>query len=251
MLPPWWPVDHKVMSGRGGGGGAAYSWEFLVGVCRPFLQILSLFQTKKCHKGALNVCSGTITCCFETIVTSSLNLNIFFCNPTMTSKIHTRFQTQPVGRNYVIITQIRAETKNFSKCISVSHFFYFFLFHLELKRQIRSYAAAVPSKTIPVSRPKWAKCKRSFSDQTEPKTIPVVAAHTYKAYIREYSRQYCIQEVTLSPLLNQPASRRRISGRGFSPSAGETRAEKTGCSRRLLLNLSKQIASNPFEQNRI
>ena len=27
----------------------AYSWEFLVGVCRPVLQILTLFQTKKCN----------------------------------------------------------------------------------------------------------------------------------------------------------------------------------------------------------
>ena len=26
-----------------------YSWEFLVGVCRPVLQILTLFQTKKCN----------------------------------------------------------------------------------------------------------------------------------------------------------------------------------------------------------
>ena len=26
-----------------------YSWEFLVGVCCPVLQILILFQTKKCH----------------------------------------------------------------------------------------------------------------------------------------------------------------------------------------------------------
>ena len=29
--------------------GGEYSWEFLVGVCRPVLQILTLFQTKKCH----------------------------------------------------------------------------------------------------------------------------------------------------------------------------------------------------------
>ena len=34
---------------RKGGGGVAYSWEFLVRVCRPVLQILTLFQTKKCH----------------------------------------------------------------------------------------------------------------------------------------------------------------------------------------------------------
>ena len=26
-----------------------YSWEFLVGVCRPVLEILTLFQTKKCY----------------------------------------------------------------------------------------------------------------------------------------------------------------------------------------------------------
>ena len=29
-----------------GGGGGVYSWEFLVGVCRPDLQTLTLFQTK-------------------------------------------------------------------------------------------------------------------------------------------------------------------------------------------------------------
>ena len=30
-----------------GGGGEGYSWEFLVGACRPVLQILTRFQTKK------------------------------------------------------------------------------------------------------------------------------------------------------------------------------------------------------------
>ena len=29
--------------------GGGYYWEFLVGVCRPVLRILSLFQSKKCH----------------------------------------------------------------------------------------------------------------------------------------------------------------------------------------------------------
>ena len=55
-----------------------YSSEFFVGVCRPVLQILPLFQTKKCH----------------------------FPRPfsDQTSKIHTRFQTWPFGRNYIIIT---------------------------------------------------------------------------------------------------------------------------------------------------
>ena len=35
-----------------------------------------------------------------------------------TSKIHTRFQTLPLGKNYVIITQLREQTKNFLKRIS-------------------------------------------------------------------------------------------------------------------------------------
>ena len=57
--------------------GGGYSLEFLVGVCRPVLQILTLFQTKKCH----------------------------FPHPFshQTSKIHTRFQAWPLGRNYVMI----------------------------------------------------------------------------------------------------------------------------------------------------
>ena len=33
----------------GGGGGNGYSWEFLVGACRPVLQILTPIQTKICH----------------------------------------------------------------------------------------------------------------------------------------------------------------------------------------------------------
>ena len=36
-------------------------------------------------------------------------------------------------------------------------YFYFVLIQLELTRKIRSYTPVVPSKTIPESRPKWAK----------------------------------------------------------------------------------------------
>ena len=71
-----------------------YSWEFLVGVCRPVLQILTLLQTKKCRVD--------IHTRFQT-----------------TSKIHTRFQTWPLGR---------AQTKNFFKCISNLHISISFLF---------------------------------------------------------------------------------------------------------------------------
>ena len=54
-----------------------YTWEFLVGVCRLVFQILTLFHTKKC------------------------NLPDPFSDQT--SKIHTCFQTWPLGRNYVVI----------------------------------------------------------------------------------------------------------------------------------------------------
>ena len=57
-----------------------YSWERLGGGLwwPPALQILTRFQTKKCH--------------FPHSFSDQ------------TSKIHTRFQTWPLGRNYVIIT---------------------------------------------------------------------------------------------------------------------------------------------------
>ena len=61
-----------------------------------------------------------------------------------------------------------------------------FLFIWELKQQKRSNSPIVPSKTIPDSRP---TCKRSlypFSHRNDTNTIPLGAAHTYMAYIREY-----------------------------------------------------------------
>ena len=68
-----------------------YFWEFLVGVCHSVLQILTLFQTKNCHFSHL------------------------FSNET--SKVHTCFQTWPLGKNYVLITNVRAQTKRFFKSI--------------------------------------------------------------------------------------------------------------------------------------
>ena len=38
-------LHRDLSSGKGGG----YSWEFLAGVCRPVLQILTPYRTKKCH----------------------------------------------------------------------------------------------------------------------------------------------------------------------------------------------------------
>ena len=41
-----------------------------------------------------------------------------------TSNIHTRFHTWPLGRGYVIITQIRAQTKNFSNAFRIRIFLF-------------------------------------------------------------------------------------------------------------------------------
>ena len=144
------------------GGGVGYAWEFLVGVCHPVLHILTLFQTKKCH----------------------------FPRPfsDQTSQIHTRFQTWPLAGNYVIITKIREQTKKFFKCILNSHSFilYLLLWNWNGKYKYVHTQPIVPSKTIPSSRPKWAKFIPAFGPK-RPKnqTIPSGSAHTCMAYIRE------------------------------------------------------------------
>ena len=68
---------------------------------RPVLQILTLFQTKR----------------------------YYFSHPfsDQTSKIHSHCETWPLGRNYVIITWILSETKNFFKSILNSHIYISFL----------------------------------------------------------------------------------------------------------------------------
>ena len=143
-------------------GGGGYAWEFLVGVCHPVLHILTLFQTKKCH----------------------------FPRPfsDQTSQIHTRFQTWPLAGNYVIITKIREQTKKFFKCISNSHSFilYLLIWNWNGKYKYVHTQPIVPSKTIPSSRPKWAKFIPAFGPK-RPKNqmIPSGSAHTCVAYIRE------------------------------------------------------------------
>ena len=108
-----------------------YAWEFLVGVCRPVLQILTLFQNKKCN----------------------------FPHPfsDQTSKIHTRFKTWPLGRNYVTITWIRARNLKFFKFISV-RIFLFLSYSYGIETINTFIPSVVPSKTIPDSSPKGAKC---------------------------------------------------------------------------------------------
>ena len=117
----------------------------LVGIYRPVPQILTRFQTKKCN----------------------------FPHPfsDQTSKIHTRFQTWPLGRNYVIITQIRAQTKNYSNPFRI-RIFLFLAYSFGVETINTFILSVVPSKTTPDSRPKWAKRIPPFSDQNGAKTLP-------------------------------------------------------------------------------
>ena len=86
-------VSSKVSLSPGGGG---YSQEFLVGVCRPVLQILTLFQTKKCH----------------------------FPNPfsDQASKLHTLFQTRAEIMSSLL--RLEREQKNSSNPFRIRVFLF-------------------------------------------------------------------------------------------------------------------------------
>ena len=100
------------------GGGGGYSWEFLIGVCCPVLQILTQFQTQKCN----------------------------FLHPfsDQTSKIHTR------------LLRLECKQKNSSNPFRIRIFL--FLCHSFGFETINTLIhSVVPSKTIPVFRPKRHK----------------------------------------------------------------------------------------------
>ena len=132
-------------------GGGGNSWEFLVGGCRPVPQIPTQFQTKKCN----------------------------FPHPfsEQTFKIHTRFQTWPLGRNYVIITQIRAQTKKLFKSISNSHISLSFLLIWNWNdKYVHTLRSSFENHTR--FQTKMGKIYTRFQAKT--------TRHTYMAYIRRY-----------------------------------------------------------------
>ena len=65
-------------------------------------------------------------------------------------------------------------------------YFYFVVIHLELKRQLHSYAPVVPSKTTPDSRPKSAKCIPVFTPKRPKNPTLLGSAYLYGLYIREH-----------------------------------------------------------------
>ena len=137
---------YNVVSRRGGG----YSWHFVVGVSRPVLLTVTLFHTEKLSFSTLVFRPGA-------------------------------------GRNYVIITYngLKCKEKDFLKFIS-KRILLFFLVHLELKQQIRSYCHAFPRKPYPKSDLDRLSAY-PFSDQNCAKCLSFGAADTYKANTRKYA----------------------------------------------------------------
>ena len=83
------------------------------------------------------------------------------------------------------LLRLERQHRDLLKAISNSHINLFFLFYLELKRQVRLYTPVVPSKTIPDSRPKWTKSTLVFRPERR-KNHTLWGGHTYMAYIKEY-----------------------------------------------------------------
>ena len=79
-------------------GGGGVSREFLVGMCPPLLQVLTLFQTKQCH--------------FPHLFSDQ------------TAKIHTRFQTWPLGRNYSSLLRLERKQKSSSNVFWIRIFLF-------------------------------------------------------------------------------------------------------------------------------
>ena len=147
--------------------GRGYSWEFLVGVCHVVLQFLTLFQTEKCHF-----------------------LHLF---------------SDPALNIMSLLHRLDSNKKRFVKIHYKFAFFSFFLTHLELKKEICSYAPIFPRNwyLIPEQNGKGLYL---FSEQNSAKPLPFGVAHVYVAYIREYpppwlSSMLLIMAQTLTPSL--------------------------------------------------
>ena len=76
------------------------------------------------------------------------------------------------------LLRLAQQQKRFLKIHFGLVYFSFFLTHLELKQQMRSYTPVVPFKTIPDSDQN-EQSLYPFSDENGARTLPFGAAHTY------------------------------------------------------------------------
>ena len=124
--------------GGWGGGGWLYSLASFEGVCRPVLQILTLFETKTCH---------TKTCHTFADLTSKIHTSFKTWRRTVTKRnIHVY-----EDRNYLIITEMTTPTKKyFLKPISNSHIMGLYVIHLELIDKYVHTPPWLPRKLYPI-----------------------------------------------------------------------------------------------------
>ena len=85
---------------------------------------------------------------------------------------HTCFQNWPFGRNYVVI-----DLSTNKKILQI---------HFEIERTNTFIHSRSPLKTIPDSRPKWAKVFTRFQTKTAQKPNPMGQHIMYITYTREY-----------------------------------------------------------------
>ena len=123
-----------------------YSWEFLVGVCRPVRQILTLFQIKKCN----------------------------FLHPfsDQTSKIHTCFQTWPLSRNYFTITRLEGKQKISSNPFRIRIFLFLsYSFGIRNNKYLHTLRSSLENHTRFQTR--MGKVSTRFQTKTAQKPYPM------------------------------------------------------------------------------
>ena len=117
--------------------------------------------------------------------------NVIFPHPfsdLVTPKIHTRFQTWPLGRNYhnvIIWLRLECKQKTLQSHFFEFAYFSFFLFIWNWKHKYVHTRPYFPRKPHPIPDQN-GQSVYPFSDQKGPKTLPFGAAHTYMAHTGEY-----------------------------------------------------------------
>ena len=134
-----------------------YSWEFLVGMCRPVLQILTLFQTKKCY--------------FPhpfSVQTSK--------NPHPFSDLACRKKLCQEGKRKNSTNPLRIRTFLF---LSYSFGIETINTFIHSRRSLENHTRFQTNMSKSYTRFQTKKAQKSYADG---------AAHTYIAYIRGYTR---------------------------------------------------------------
>ena len=131
------------------------------------------------------------------------------------------------------LLRLECKQKNYSNSFGI-RIFLFLSYSFGIETRNRFIDSAVPSKTIPDSRPKWAKCFRP----KQRKTLPNGAEHTYMAYIREYPPNH------LTPKKQNLYLRRRNSKSGIIIALAGLKTPNDNADRLLNASLSSGRPNN-------